>query len=472
VRDRSRFLFPEDLESMQPNPHIFREYDIRGIVAQDFTGDVPELIGRAFGTELRRRNGGRSGLVVAVGRDNRPTSPGLAEKIVAGLRAVGVDVVDYGTVPTPVLYYAAAKDDTDGGLQITGSHNPPEYNGFKMLMRGRSVYGETIQGMRRMIETRDFESGAGGYRERDILAEYLEDVGGRFQPKRPIRVVVDCGNGTGSVVAVDLLRRAGAEVIPLYCESDGTFPNHHPDPTVDEYIQDMIALVRSEKADLGVAFDGDADRLGAVDENGTIIRGDILLLLFGLDALQRLGAPQKLIYDVKCSQALHEVYSAAGGEPIMWKTGHSLIKEKMKEVGAPIAGELSGHICFGEDYYGFDDALYGACLLVQLTASSAQPLSDRVAAFPHYVSTPEIRVEVTEETKFGIVERAVEHFRERYEVIDVDGVRVLFDGGWGLLRASNTQPVLVLRFEARTEARLAELREIMEQWLREQGVAL
>jgi phosphomannomutase / phosphoglucomutase len=455
---------------MQPNPHIFREYDIRGIVEQHLAGDIPEQIGRAFGSALRRSNGGRDDLVVAIGSDNRPTSPALAQQVVAGLRAAGVSVRDYGTVPTPVLYYAAAKEEADGGLQITGSHNPPEYNGFKMLSRGRSVYGEAIQSLRRMIEEGDFESGRGGYEQRDIVAEYVEDVGGRFAPKRPIKVVVDCGNGTGSVVAVDLLRRAGAEVVPLYCESDGTFPNHHPDPTVDEYIQDMIEVVRRERADLGVAFDGDADRLGAVDERGNVVRGDLLLLLFGLDALQRLGAPQKLIYDVKCSQALPEVYAAHGGEPIMWKTGHSLIKEKMKELGAPIAGELSGHICFGEDYYGFDDALYGACLLVQLTASEPRPLSARVAEFPQYVSTPEIRVEVTEETKFGIVERAVEVFREKYDVIDVDGVRVLFDDGWGLLRASNTQPVLVLRFEARTAARLAEIREIMEQWLREQGV--
>jgi phosphomannomutase / phosphoglucomutase len=456
---------------MAPNPHIFREYDIRGIVEEDFTGDVPELVGRAFGSELRSRNGGRTDLVVAVGRDNRPSSPHLAAQIVSGLRGAGIQVVDYGMVPTPVLYYAAARDGTDGGLQITGSHNPPEYNGFKMLARGRPVYGDAIQTLRRRIEEGRVESGGGGYEQRDIVADYIDDVGGRFRVDRPIRVVVDCGNGTGSVVAVELLRRTGAEVVPLYCESDGTFPNHHPDPTVDEYIQDLIETVRAEHADLGIGFDGDADRIGAVDENGKVVRGDILLLLFGLDALQRLGAPQKLVYDVKCSQALPEVFTAHGGEAIMWKTGHSLIKEKMKEVGAPVAGELSGHICFGEDYYGFDDALYGACALVQLTSRSERPLSARVAEFPQYVSTPEIRVEVTEQTKFDIVRRAVEHFRQKYDVIDVDGVRVLFDGGWGLLRASNTQPVLVLRFEARTAERLAELREIMEQWLREQDIA-
>jgi phosphomannomutase/phosphoglucomutase len=357
-------------------------------------------------------------------------------------------------------------------MQITGSHNPPEYNGFKMILRGRSFYGDAIQGLRERIETGHFEKGSGTLEEREIIARYIEDVGGRFTPRRRLKLVVDCGNGAGSLVAVDLLRRIGAEVIPLYCESDGTFPNHHPDPTVDEYIQDMIERVRVEKADLGVAFDGDADRVGAVDENGDIIRGDLLLLLFALDALERLGAPQTLVFDVKCSQAVPEVYEARGGRAIMWKTGHSLIKEKMKEVGAPIAGELSGHICFGEDYYGFDDALYGACALVTLIASTDEPLSARVADFPQYVSTPEIRVDVTEATKFAVVERAVEEFGRDHEVIDVDGARVLFDDGWGLLRASNTQPVLVMRVEARTEERLREIRSTMERWLAGQGVVV
>jgi phosphomannomutase / phosphoglucomutase len=453
------------------NTHIFREYDIRGIVEADFAGDIPEQIGRAYASELRAAAGGREGMVVAVGRDNRPSSDALAEQVIRGIRAAGVNVVDYGTVPTPVLYYAAAREQTDGGLQITGSHNPPEYNGFKMIAGGRPVYGDAIQRLRQRMETGTWESGYGALEVRDILPAYVEDVGGRFRPHRPMKVVVDCGNGTGSVVAVDLLRRAGAEVIPLYCESDGTFPNHHPDPTVDEYIQDLIATVRREGADLGVGFDGDADRLGAVDENGEIVRGDILLLLFALDAMERLGAPQTLIFDVKCSQAVPEVFEAAGGRTIMWKTGHSLIKEKMKEVGAPIAGELSGHICFGEDYYGFDDALYGACALIQLVSSDARSLSARVAEFPSYVSTPEIRIDVTEETKFGIVEQAVAYFSREHNVIDVDGVRVLFDDGWGLIRASNTQPVLVMRCEARTEEGLAEIRATLEQWLRGHGVA-
>ncbi|HEX6558971.1 MAG TPA: phosphomannomutase/phosphoglucomutase, partial [Longimicrobiales bacterium] len=448
---------------MRINAHIFREYDIRGVVDKDLNGDVPFLIGRAFGSEVRARLGGTPR--IAVGHDNRPSSPHLAAEIIRGILSTGVDVLDVGTVPTPVLYYAHASLNTDGGLQITGSHNPPEYNGFKMVVRGRALYGDAIQGLRTRIEKDDLLDGTGEAEKHDIIPTYIEDVGSRFHARRPLKVVVDCGNGTGSLVAIDLLNKTGAQLVPLYCESDGTFPNHHPDPVVDANLRDMIALVKQEKADLGIAFDGDADRVGAVDEQGNIIRGDILLLLFGLDALERLGAPQKLVFDVKCTQALPEVYRKAGGEPIMWKTGHSLIKEKMKEVHAPVAGELSGHICFGEDYYGFDDALYGACLLVQLVSRSARPLSAMVGDFPKYVSTPEIRVEVTEETKFGIVERAVEHFRSKYEVIDVDGARVVFDQGWGLLRASNTQPVLVLRFEARTQQQLDDYQHIIYEWL-------
>ena len=456
---------------MGPNPQIFREYDIRGIVERDLGGDVPVLIGRAFASELAAmRPGSGRRLRIAVGRDNRPSSPTLAAGVMAGVRAAGVDVVDVGMVPTPVLYYATERLQVDAGVQITGSHNPPEYNGFKLLAGGRALYGAAIQGLRRRIENGDLASGAGAQEGRAILQEYVDDLSGRFTLRRPIRMVADCGNGTGSLVAVELLRRIGADVIPLYCESDGTFPNHHPDPTVDENLTDLIRTVRESGADLGVAFDGDADRVGAVDGSGQIIRGDILLLLFGLDALERLGAPQALVFDVKCSQAVPEVFAAHGGRPVMWKTGHSLIKEKMKETGAPIAGELSGHICFGEDYYGFDDALFAACRLVELVSRSPRGLGAMVAEFPHYVATPEIRVDVTEETKFDIVRRAVDEFSRTHEVIAVDGARVQFDGGWGLLRASNTQPVLVMRFEARSQGELDRIRSTMEGWLRAQGV--
>ena len=389
-----------------------------------------------------------------------------------GLTASGVDVIDVGTVPTPVHSFAAAHLDTDAGIQVTGSHNPPAYNGFKMTLRGRSIYGDSIQELRRLIAEEDFASGAGRIERREIIPTYIGTVAAKFSIQRPIKVVVDCGNGAGSLVAVDLLRALGdhLDVVPLFCESDGSFPNHHPDPVVDANLQDLIAKVQETGADLGVAFDGDADRIGAIDDQGQIVRGDILLLLYGLDLLRRRGEGEPLVFDVKCSQALPEVYEAAGGRAIMAKTGHSLIKERMKEEGALIAGELSGHIMFGEGYYGFDDALYAACLLIRIVADAGRPLSELIGQFPRFVSTPELRYPATEESKWSTVERAVKHFAATREVIDVDGARVLFGDGWGLIRASNTEPVLVGRFEARSAERLAEIRNEMEGWLASEGV--
>lgn len=450
--------------------HIFRQYDIRGLVDHELTPEVAEAVGRAYAAAAFERASGV--LKIAVGHDNRPSSPALHAALIRGLRASGVDVIDVGEVPTPLVYWAEKVLLTDGSIQITGSHNPPEWNGIKMTLFGASVYGDAIMDLHRRIIEGAFVDGSGSSHSEEILGRYVEDVVGRFQLPRSIKVVVDCGNGTGSLVAVELLETLGAEVIPLYCESDGTFPNHHPDPTVDEYVVDLIAMVRREGADLGVGFDGDADRIGVVDEKGTIVRGDILLLLFGLDILKRDGPGQKLVFDVKCSQVLPDVFAAAGGEPIMGMTGHSLMKEKMKEVGAPLAGELSGHICFADSYYGFDDAMYDACRLIDILAHSPRTLSEMVADFPVMVSTPEIRIEVAEEEKFAIVDRALAHFRQTHEVIDVDGVRVLFKDGWGLFRASNTQPVIVARFEAKTEEQLAAIRGEMEDWLRTQGVTI
>jgi phosphomannomutase/phosphoglucomutase len=449
--------------------HIFREYDIRGIVDRDLSPDVTRLVGQAYGSALREALDGGPARV-AVGQDNRPHSPRLAQGLMDGLMSAGVDVVSLGTVPTPLALWAEKRLGTDGAIQITGSHNPPEYNGIKMNLQGGSFFGQSIQGLLGRIQTGNLLEGEGSIVHEDIIPTYVEEIAGTFQLKRPVRVVVDCGNGVGSLVAVDLLRAIGADVIPLYCESDGTFPNHHPDPTVDEYLVDMIDLVRDRNAELGIAFDGDADRIGAVDENGTVVRGDILLLLFGLDILDKMGPGQKLVFDVKCSQVLPEVFAAAGGEPVMWKTGHSHIKARMKELGAPLGGELSGHICFADNYIGIDDAPYDACRLVDLLARKDRPFSEIVAELPQYVSTPEIRIEVDEEKKWEVVEAALEHFRRDHDVIDVDGARVLFGDGWGLLRTSNTQPVIVARFEARTAERLAEIQDVVGGWLKTQGI--
>ncbi|MSR22935.1 MAG: phosphomannomutase/phosphoglucomutase [Gemmatimonadetes bacterium] len=454
--------------------HVFREYDIRGIVGQDLTRELVHAVGRAYGTVLimSKEPGGVDGRapVVVVGHDNRPSSPELAEALISGILSTGVDVLGVGTVPTPVAYWAEKMVGSDGALQVTGSHNPPEWNGIKMTLRGDSFYGDDVRALRGRILQGDFASGHGKRTDTLVLDRYVDDLARRFRLAGPVKVVVDCGNGAGSVVAVRLLERLGAEVVPLYCESDGTFPNHHPDPSVEENLRELIRQVGLTGAALGVAFDGDADRLGAVDDKGRIIRGDVLLLLFGLDLLERRGPGQLLIYDVKCSQLLPEVYEAAGGKGLMWKTGHSLMKEKMKETGAPLAGELSGHVMFADDYIGTDDALYGACRLLEMVARSERPLSARVDALPVYCSTPEVRIEVSEESKVGIVSAAVEHFRRRYEVITVDGARILFPEGWALLRASNTQPILVARFEARDPVRLCEIRGEVEAWLAAQGV--
>ena len=449
--------------------HIFRQYDIRGIVGEDLDAEVTEAVGRAFGSRVRLDSSSRSP-TVAVGYDNRLTSPSLADGLIAGIRSAGVDVVDVGTVPTPVLYWSEVTLGADAGVQITGSHNPPEWNGIKMTHGGSSLYGDAIQDLLRSIQASNFTSGSGGYERVMVLDHYVDDIAGRFNLERPMRVAVDCGNGTGSILAVRLLEAIGVEVTPLFCESDPTFPNHHPDPTVDDNLIDLIRSVESGNHDLGVAFDGDADRIGAIDDQGQIIRGDILLLLFGLDLLKKRGPGQKLIFDVKCSQVLPELFEKAGGEPIMWQTGHSLIKNKMRETGALLAGELSGHIMIADDYLGFDDALYDACRLIEIISRSGRTLSEMVSDFPEYRSTPEIRIDVTEDQKWTVVSEALVYFKEKYDVISVDGVRILFGDGWALLRASNTQPVIVARFEARSESRLMEIRTEIAEWLTQAGV--
>ncbi|HEX5436860.1 MAG TPA: phosphomannomutase/phosphoglucomutase [Gemmatimonadaceae bacterium] len=455
---------------MSVNPGIFRQYDIRGIIGEDLTPDAARLIGRGYAGVLAE---GEQHGPVAVGRDNRPSGPALRDALVQGLTESGADVIDIGVVPTPLLYWALHHLPVAGGIQITGSHNPPEYNGFKLCVGTTSLYGGEIQALRQRIERGAFPAGAGTVRHEAVIERYRADIVARVgHLSRPLRVVIDCGNGAGSLVAPDLLRALGAELTCLYCESDGTFPNHHPDPTVPENLRDLIAAVQRTQADVGLAFDGDADRLGVIDEHGGIIWGDYLLILYARDVLQRTGAGQPIIFDVKCSQALPEAIARAGGTPIMWKTGHSLIKEKMREVGAPVAGEMSGHMFFAEGFYGHDDALYGAARLLRIVADSGQSITGLLADVPRYVSTPELRVDVPEAIKFEVVEDAVRHFKTKYPVVDVDGARVQFGDGWGLLRASNTQPVLVMRFEARTPERLEAIQHEFEEWLRARGVTV
>jgi phosphomannomutase / phosphoglucomutase len=448
---------------------IFRQYDVRGIVGRDLTADTAYALGRAFAAFLAQK--GRAGSV-AIGRDNRPSGEMLRDGLVRGLTESGVNVVDVGIVPTPLLYWSLNHLDVVGGIQVTGSHNPPEYNGFKLSLGTASIYGEEIQDLYRLALAGPFRVGKGTVRSEALIDRYVDDMIARTGPlARRLKVVVDCGNGVGAVVAPKLFDALDVSWSGLFCESDGHFPNHHPDPTVVENLKDLIRTVRETGADLGVAFDGDADRIGVVDEGGDIVWGDHVLILYARDVLARTGTGQPIVFDVKCSQALPDMIVRAGGVPVMWKTGHSLMKEHMRELHSPVGGEMSGHMFFTEGFYGHDDALYGAARLIRILAASGTTLSAMLADVPKFVSTPELRVDVDESRKFGIVDDAIRHFRKTHEVIDVDGARVLFGDGWGLIRASNTQPVLVLRYEARSDERLGAIRSEMEQWLRAQGVS-
>jgi phosphomannomutase / phosphoglucomutase len=447
---------------------IFRQYDIRGIVGEDLDARVAHGVGRAFAAYMTRK--GMKG-AVALGRDNRPSGTALRDALARALTESGVDVIDIGVVPTPLLYWSLHNLPVVGGIQITGSHNPPEYNGFKLSLGTSSLHGDQIQELYRLLQAGSFPAGSGEVHEVEVIDRYVDDIVKRTGPlSRKLKVVADCGNGVGALVAPKLLDRLGVEWTGLYCESDGTFPNHHPDPTVPENLTDIIVRVCETKADVGVAFDGDADRIGVIGEHGNIIWGDRLLIIYARDVLTRTGPGQPIIFDVKSSQSLPDAIEKAGGKPVMWKTGHSLIKEKMRELGAPVAGEMSGHMFFTEGFYGHDDALYGAARLLRIIADSGKSVSELLADVPDFVSTPEIRVDVPEEVKFQLVEEAARHFAASHDVIDVDGVRVLFGDGWGLIRASNTQPVLVLRFEARSEERLRAIRDEMEGWLRSKNV--
>ncbi len=435
----------------------FREYDIRGIVGTQITeADVTQL-GRAFGTYLVRQGKSR----VTMGRDIRPSSDPFREALLEGMLDTGLHVTDLGVCPTPVFYFSIRHLDAEGGVMITASHNPPEYNGFKICNGPDTIFGPEIQRLRQIMDEGDFVRGHGSLDSYDIIAPYHKHILKDINLERPLRIGVDAANAVGGPVAVPLFRELGCEVHELYCEPDGTFPNHEPDPTVLENLQDLIGLVQRETLDVGVAYDGDCDRIGVIDNQGQVVFGDRLMIIYAREILSRRPGAT-FISEVKCSKTLYEDIEKRGGKAIMWKTGHSLIKKKMKEVDAALAGEMSGHMFFADRYFGYDDAMYASCRLFEIISKSGKTIAELLDGVPPTVVTPEIRVHCPDEVKFSLVEKVREHFRQKYSIIDVDGVRVLFDHGWGLVRASNTQPALVLRFEAETEEQLKEYQQTVE----------
>jgi phosphomannomutase/phosphoglucomutase len=441
------------------NPAIFREYDIRGIAERDYDADFARQLGLAFGT-LAREAGARR---VSVGRDCRLTSDGYAAAVADGLRATGLTVLDLGVCPTPLMYFSLFHWDLDGGVQITGSHNPADHNGFKLCLGKGSIYGDQVQELRRRIEAGRFARGAGTIEPTPVVAEYQEYVVrtlGRFA--RPVRLVVDAGNATAGPVAPAIYRRLGADVTELFCDMDGRFPNHHPDPTVVENVQHLTRKVAETGAELGIAFDGDADRIGVIAPSGRIVWGDELLVLYARDVLAR-NPGATIVSEVKCSQRLYDDIARHGGIGIMWKAGHSLLKAKMRETGALLGGEMSGHIFFKERYFGYDDAIYAGARLLEILARETRNVEELLADLPPSHTTPEIRVDCPDDVKFRVADAVRDRFRKSgREIIDVDGVRVRFPHGWGLVRASNTQPILVMRFEAETPAQLAEYQRVVE----------
>jgi len=439
---------------------IFREYDIRGVVGEELTPALAEQIGRAYGSAAVRVGA----KTIAVGRDGRISAMQMREALLKGLLGCGLNVVEIGVCPTPLMYFSLFTLPVDGGVMITASHNPGSYNGFKMCLGTDSMYGAAIQSLKADIDKGRFESGQQGtVSEQPIIPAYMAYMKKSFAhvTAGSLHAVVDCGNGMGGLVGPDALRLLGCRVTGLYEDVDGRFPNHHPDPTVAENLQDLIRKVRETKADVGIAYDGDADRIGAVDEQGHILWGDTLLTLYARDVLaQQPGAT--IISEVKASQVFYDDVAKQGGRAIMWKAGHSLIKAKMKETQATLAGEMSGHMFFADRYFGYDDAVYASCRLMEILAKSGRPLSTVLADLPAMISTPEIRVDCPDDVKFQVVEEAKQRLAREYQIIDIDGVRVLFPDGWGLIRASNTQPALVLRYEATSEAALRNIRLVIE----------
>lgn len=447
--------------------NIYRQYDIRGVVRSELDDETAASIASAFAAFAAERGHN----TILLGRDNRLSSPHIRDLTVAALQEAGCTVIDLGTVITPAFYFASRYLNIPAGMMITASHNPAEYNGFKLLLGDSTIYGEQIQDIRRRVEEQSLNRTAGGsLKIADISSAYLRMIQDKVKlGARKLKVVIDCGNGTASLFAPQILRALGCEVIELYCESDPTFPNHHPDPVNPDNMEDLISLVLKEKADLGLGIDGDGDRLGVVDDQGQLIWGDMLMILFWREILPRF--PQApCIVEVKCSQALVDEIKRLGGQPILYKTGHSLIKAKMKELGAVFTGEMSGHIFFADEYYGFDDAIYAAARLLALLSKSNKSLHQMLADIPRYYSTPEIRVASSDEAKFAIVDQVTRHFRERYQIIDVDGARILFPEGWGLVRASNTGPELIVRCEGNTPEALDKIKSELFAYLKKIGL--
>ena len=448
---------------MKINKYIFREYDIRGKVSDDFPPEVVENLGKAFGTFISR-SGGQE---IALSGDVRLTTPSLIESFKTGVLSTGVDVINIGILPTPANYFSMFKLDVAGAVQITGSHNPPEFNGFKMSRNKKSVFGDSIQDLRSIIEKEDYETGEGDEAPYKIINDYRKMISEKISIERPLRVVMDCGNAAAAICGPDIFKKFNIELTELYCDVDGAFPNHHPDPTVKENLTDLIKLMKTGNYDVGIAFDGDADRVGVVDETGEVIWADQLMALF-LPELVNPG--DEILYDVKCSKALEEEIIKYQGKPVMWKTGHSLVKQKMVELNCKFGGEMSGHIFFADDYYGYDDAIYVAARLLQTLSRSKKTLSELRSELPKYFSTPEIRLEAnSDEEKFMISKKAVDYFTANFDCSTVDGVRINFEDGWGLVRASNTQPVIVCRFEATSEERMQQIKKLITDKLNEMG---
>jgi phosphomannomutase/phosphoglucomutase len=450
------------------NPLIFREYDIRGVADRDMDSTLVRDIGRAFGTFLARKQRRR----IALGRDCRLSSDRLYDALLSGLLETGIDVVDQGVGPTPLLYFGVFHQDLDGGVQITGSHNPPQENGFKLMCGKQTLAGDEIRELRQMVGSRDFDLPGGGRVETfDPIPAYCGYMHGNVRLARTdLRFAVDAGNGAGGPLALAAMRAVGLSPQAMYCEMDGRFPNHHPDPSETKNVTELIERVQSHGLELGLAYDGDADRLGVIDERGQIIWGDKLMILFSREILLR-HPGAAILGEVKCSQTLYDDIALHGGRPIVWKTGHSLIKKKMKEEHALLAGEMSGHLFFADRYFGYDDAIYASMRILEIVAQAKQPLSQLLADVPATHATPEIRVDCADDVKFDVVSRVLDRFRRSHEVLDIDGARIRFDGGWGLVRASNTQPALVLRFEADSPTRLQAIRDEVEAAVAQAGNA-